>query len=173
MAVFRTFLAIGLLGFGGVMPWAQRVLVEDKRWLTPREFLEILSLAQLVPGPNIVNVSVTVGMRYFGVAGASMAVLGLMAMPMVIIFGLILLFDLYGDLPVVDAAFRGVSSSAAGLLVALAIKLAWPLLGKIRMVSMGAIVLLAVAAFRLPLLPVLAAVLPVSLLWAWIESRGR
>src|SRR3954470_20219404 len=67
--LFLSFLAIGLQGFGGVLPWARRMLVEQRGWLSESEFIEVLSLAQFLPGPNIVNVSIIVGRRFHGVAG--------------------------------------------------------------------------------------------------------
>src|SRR4051794_27919677 len=83
--LFTGFLGVGLQGFGGVMPFARRMLVEQQRWLGEREFIEVLSLSQFLPGPNIINVAVIVGRRFRGVAGAASAAFGLMLMPFLIV----------------------------------------------------------------------------------------
>ena len=100
------------------------MLVEERRWLNAEEFTDLLSLCQLLPGPNIVNVSVCVGARYHGVRGALAAFAGLMLAPFMIILALGTLYTQYGHLPAVSAAFRGVSAAAAGLVVAMALKMA-------------------------------------------------
>src|SRR5260370_38542884 len=79
--LFVGFLKVGMSGFGGVMPFARRMLVEERRWLSEREFTEVLSLSQFLPGPNIINVSIIVGSRFAGPAGSLAASLGLMLMP--------------------------------------------------------------------------------------------
>ena len=85
-ALFWGFLSIGVIGFGGVLPWARRMMVEQRRWLTPAEFTDLLGLCQFLPGPNIVNLSVALGSRFRGVPGAVAAVVGLISLPMVIVF---------------------------------------------------------------------------------------
>ena len=86
------FLSIGARSFGGVLPWAHRVMVEERRWLAPADFAEVLALCQFLPGPNVGNVSVVLGRRWFGLPGAIVAFLGLMALPLVWVFGLALLY---------------------------------------------------------------------------------
>src|ERR1700710_1348495 len=83
-ALFVGFLGIGVIGFGGVMPWARRMVVEQRRWLGAGEFTDLLALCQFLPGPNIVNMAVAIGARYRGAAGSVAAVAGLLAAPMVI-----------------------------------------------------------------------------------------
>jgi len=79
--MFRVFNRLALHGFGGVLPWAQRVLVEERRWLTHAEFLEMLAFAQLAPGPNVCNLAIMFGDRHFGWRGAVVALAGMLAMP--------------------------------------------------------------------------------------------
>jgi chromate transport protein ChrA len=86
--LFLRFTQISLSGFGGVMPFARRMLVEERRWLSAEEFTDVLSLCQLLPGPNIVNVAVCVGARYHGVRGAVAAFAGLMTAPFFIMLAL-------------------------------------------------------------------------------------
>ena len=90
--LFVGFLKVGMSGFGGVMPFARRMLVEERRWLTEREFTEVLSLSQFLPGPNIINVSIIVGSRFAGPAGSLVASLGLMLMPFLIVLALAALY---------------------------------------------------------------------------------
>src|SRR4249920_2159002 len=86
--LFVGFLKVGMSGFGGVMPFARRMLVEERRWLTEHEFIEVLSLSQFLPGPNIINVSIIVGSRFAGPAGSFAASIGLMLMPFLIVLAL-------------------------------------------------------------------------------------
>jgi len=122
--LFVRFTQVGASGFGGVMPWARRMLVEERRWLSDEEFSEALSLCQVLPGPNIVNMAVCVGTRFRGARGAIAAFLGLLSAPFAIILVLGALFTSYGDLPAISAAFRGISAAAAGLVVAMGLKMA-------------------------------------------------
>jgi chromate transporter len=149
--LFRRFTQVGASGFGGVMPFARRMLVEERRWLSSEEFSEALSVCQILPGPNIVNMAVFVGTRFRGARGAIAGFLGLLCAPFAIILVLGALVTQYGELPAVAAAFRGISASAAGLIVALGLKMA--LSPRLR----SSMALFAVAAFvgialaRLPL----------------------
>src|SRR4030095_259133 len=118
LALFLTFSRITLSGFGGLMFWARYVLVERKRWLTEKEFVELLVLAQLLPGPNVLNLTVMIGYRYGGGAGAAAAVAGFMGCPCLVVVGMGVLYQHYGALPQVQQALAGMSSVAAGLLLA-------------------------------------------------------
>ena len=104
--LFLRFTQIAVSGFGGVGPWAQRMVVEERGWLSGEEFTDMMSLCQFLPGPNIVNLAVCVGARFHGVRGALAAFAGLMAAPFAIILGLGVLYTQYGDLPAVSSAFR-------------------------------------------------------------------
>mgnify|MGYP002621956454 CR=1 FL=1 len=168
--MFVTFLAIGVMGFGGVLALCRYELVDRRRWLTGREFTEILSLCQFLPGPNIANMTVVFGMRVAGIRGAIVAFLGLMVMPVTIVLFLAVLYREFSGHEEVRAAFRGIASAAAGLLVALAAKTAWPLVKSPRVLIVGGVVLAAIIVFRFPLLWVVAVAGPISLLLA---GRGR
>src|SRR5438477_4354021 len=96
--LFLAFLLIAMAGFGGVLPWARRMLVEKKGWLSDEEFTETLSLCQSLPGPNIVNVSIVVGSRFFGAKGAVAALTGLVAAPVAIVIVLGALYGRFGEL---------------------------------------------------------------------------
>src|SRR5213593_3028297 len=123
-ALFLTFSRITLSGFGGVPFWARRGLVERQRWLTEREFVDLLVLAQLLPGPNVLNLTVMVGYRFGGWTGAAAAVAGFLGCPCLVVVGMGVLYQEYGALPQVKRALTGMSSVAAGLLLATVIELA-------------------------------------------------
>ncbi|HYL32454.1 MAG TPA: chromate transporter, partial [Stellaceae bacterium] len=99
--LFLHFMLISAVAFGGVLPWARRKLVEDRRWLTEREFLDTLALCQFLPGPNIVNLSIAVGARFRGLAGSIAAFLGILGLPCFVVVILGALYSRYGNLPAV------------------------------------------------------------------------
>jgi chromate transporter len=122
--LFLGFLSIGWRSFGGVMPWAHRVLVEERRWMTEADFAETIGLCQFLPGPNIGNASIVLGKRWFGLSGALVAFLGLFAAPFVWVLAL---FALYADFaasnPTLQAVVTGVGAAGAGLFIGTAVKL--------------------------------------------------
>jgi chromate transporter len=168
--LFWAFLLVGLSGFGGVLPFVRHMLVDQRRWLTALEFTEVLGLSQLLPGPNVVNISIHVGARYAGAAGAAAVLLGLMTMPIVIVLCLGAAYTRYGDLPAVADAFRGIASAAAGLVVAMAIKIAWPVLRSVRAITVAALVFTAITVLKVPLVLTLAVMAPVSIVWIWWKA---
>lgn len=162
--LFAGFLGISVMGFGGVLPWARRMIVEQRRWLTGPEFTDLLALCQFLPGPNIVNVSVALGSRFRGVPGALAALVGLLAAPMVIVIGLGGLYNQFGQDPVVRRAFAGLASAASGLVVAMACRIAWPIRARWGPVMVACVTFTAIAVLRLPLLPTLLVLAPCSIL---------
>jgi chromate transporter len=128
--LFLGFLWIGARSFGGVMPWAYRTMVEERRWLTPADFTETIGLCQFLPGPNVGNASIVLGKRWFGLRGAVVAFLGLFALPFIWVLAL---FALYVDLSsnaLLRAIVIGVGAAGAGLLMGTAVKLGRPLAHK-------------------------------------------
>jgi len=169
--LFLRFTQVALAGFGGVMPFARRMLVEERRWLSAEEFTDVLSLCQLLPGPNIVNVAVCVGARYHGVRGALAAFAGLMTAPFFIIIGLGALYTEYGHLPAVAALFRGISAAAAGLVVAMGLKMATSRRLRSAMAWFAVITFIGIALMRLPLVVFLLGAAPVSVAAALWRAR--
>ena len=169
--LFAGFLSIGIAGFGGVLPWARRMLVETRHWLTPREFTDVLGLCQFLPGPNIVNVAVAVGGRFGGARGALAALAGLLVAPFAVVVALGALYTAYGHVPAVASAFRGVAAVAAGLVVAMALKM---MRAGVTRLGAGVVAGLAfggIALARLPLVLVLAVLAPLSVLAVWRSVR--
>jgi chromate transporter len=121
--LFVSFTLLALQGFGGVLAVVQRELVDRKRWLTQEQFLEDWAVAQIMPGPNVVNLSLMVGGRYFGLAGALAALAGLLAVPLVLVLLLVILHDQFSDNPAVAGALRGMAAVSAGLIGAAGLKL--------------------------------------------------
>ena len=142
--LFLAFLVVGLSGFGGVLPFARRMLVEQRRWLTPLEFTELLGVAQFLPGANVINLTIGIGTRFAGLAGAAAAFVGLIFMPIVIVLLLGVAYGRYGDLPFVAQGFQGLSAAAAGLVVAMAVQIAWPVLRSLRAVVLALVIFLAI-----------------------------
>jgi chromate transporter len=169
--LFFGFLKVGLSGFGGVMPFARRMIVEQRRWLTEAEFLDVLSLSQFLPGPNIVNVSVIIGRRFQGIAGSIAATGGLMLMPLVIVLVLATIYGQFAQIEAVRNALDGMSASASGLILATALKLARPIRRSAWQIGVCAVVFVAMALLRVPLLWVLIVMCPLSFGLAW-RSRG-
>lgn len=121
--LFLTFTTLALQGFGGVLPVVQRELCERKRWLTKEQFVEMLALGQVLPGPNVCNVSLMVGDRFFGTRGAFSALAGMMSVPLVLVLLLTALYAHFAANEVVAGALRGMGAVAAGLIVGTAFKL--------------------------------------------------
>ena len=170
-ALFRGFLLVGMSGFGGVMPFAHRMLVERRRWLSEREFTEALSLSQLLPGPNIVNLSVIVGRRFQGAVGAVAATLGLLLMPIVIVLILASVFAQFAHIEAVRGACNGVSAAASGLILSVAAKMARPIRRMPLELCIATITFASIALLRVPLLWTLAAIAPLSVALAWRRPR--
>lgn len=157
--LFLSFTFLALQGFGGVLAVVQRELVERKRWLTQEEFTEELAVAQVMPGPNVVNLALVIGARYFGFPGAAAALAGMLAIPLLLIIGLALVHSQFADHPGVAGALRGMAAVSAGMIAATGIKLAASLRRHPLPLALGlGVAVLAVALLvwlRLPLMYVL------------------
>ena len=162
-ALFVGFLTVGMFGFGGVLPWARRMVVEQRRWLTAAEFTDTLGLCQFLPGGNIINLSVAIGLRFRGIPGAIAALIGLIAAPTAVVLVLGVIYARYSGEPHVVHMFAGLAAAAAGLLVAMAIKLALPLRRNPLAVAIALLVLVAIAVFHLPMVPTMLVVAPLSI----------
>jgi len=171
--ILVSFSLISLYGFGGVLAWSRRMMVEERRWMTPEEFNDAYALCQFLPGPNIVNLSVVFGSRVRGVAGAGMALAGLLGPPVVTVSLLGLLYAHYGEVAAVGQALTGVVAAAAGLLIATVAKMATPLLRDWRSPALvvAAAGFAAVGPLGLPLPWVFAVLAPLSLGLAWWVRR--
>jgi len=171
LALFLTFSRITLSSFGGALFWARRRLVEQQRWLTEREFVELLALGQLLPGPNVLNLTVMVGYRFGGWQGAAAAVAGFLGWPCLVVVGMGALYHQYGAQPQVQRALAGMSIVAAALLLANAVKLAVVLPRRWRPWLFGMLAFAGVGVMRWPLLWVIGALAPWAVFAAWRENE--
>ena len=171
-ALFWAFSTLALQGFGGVLAIVQRDLVERKRWLTREEFVEEWAVAQILPGPNVINLSLMLGDRYFGMRGAFVALAGMLTFPLVAILALAALFAGVADMPAAQGALRGIGAVAAGLIAATGLRLVSALRSNLmgRWVCGAAVVatFVLIAILRLPLVWVLFGLGGVCCIWAWI-----
>ena len=165
--LFLAFSRLALRGFGGVLPWAQRTLVDEERWMTSREFVDVLALAQVLPGPNVCNVALMVGDRFFGWRGAAAALAGMLAAPLAIVLALALLYGRFAEHPMVGAALRGMGAVTAGLILAMAIRLLPGLRAGRAGWMLAAAAFVGVGLLRWPLLAVMGALGGTSVLLAW------
>lgn len=164
--LFTGFLAIGARSFGGVMPWAHRTMVEERRWLTQADFAETIGLCQFLPGPNIGNASIVLGKRWFGVSGSVVAFLGLMALPFVWVMALGILYLEWASDPVVRAVVTGVGATGAGLFIGTALKLGRAIVNRPAALALVAACFLSVGVCRISMLLVLPIAAAIAILFA-------
>jgi chromate transporter len=169
--LYRGFFHPGARGFGGVLPWARRMLVEERRWLTAAEFTDVFGLCNFLPGPNTINMSIVVGARFHGVRGALTALAGILTLPLGVVLSLALLYDRFGHLPGIDALLRGVGAAAGGLVLATGVKMAEALPRTARAMVFLALAFVAIGLLRWPLVPVLLTLAPLSVLAARRRRR--
>jgi chromate transporter len=170
--LFLGFLKIGLLGFGGIAPWARHVIVEERRWLTEKEFAAILGIGQILPGPNTMNASVMIGDRFQGIGGVFACLLGQMAMPLVIVTSLAVAYERFAAVAEVKAALVGAAAGAAGLVLGTALKMAQKLKPTPLAVLVGTMAVAAIGLLEWPLVPVVLVLVPLSVAAAALERRA-
>ena len=171
--LFVSFSLLALQGFGGVLAVVQRELVEKKKWLTREQFIEDWAVAQIMPGPNVVNLSLMIGGRYFGLAGALAGLAGMLAAPMVVVLIMAMAFGGVSDTAWAQGALRGMGAVSAGLITAVGLKLISAL--KSNPMGMPVCIALATASFagvglmRWPLAWVLLGAGSVGCIWAYVQ----
>ncbi|OGB00926.1 MAG: chromate transporter [Burkholderiales bacterium RIFCSPHIGHO2_12_FULL_69_20] len=174
--LFRVFNRLALQGFGGVLPVAHRALVERERWQSPQQFVELLTLSQVLPGPNIINMALIFGDRYLGWRGALAACAGLLLVPMFIVLVLAATYQQHADNPWVAGALRGMGAVAAGLIIATAVKLARTVggnpLGLPLCAALGAATAVMVGWLRWPMVGVVLGLGALGTVLAWRRLRA-
>ncbi len=185
--IFFAFSSLALSGFGGVLPFAYRALVERRRWLSAREFAGLLAVAQVLPGPTICNLSVMIGQRYAGFAGACAALAGMVAGPSCIVIALGIAWQRYGDVPGVKRALVGMSAVAIGLILSTAVKMGIDLFQpetregsalprywttrRLAQMTLCALGFAGVGLMRWPLVAVVASLAPFAIALSWFTER--
>ncbi|MBC3807276.1 chromate transporter [Undibacterium seohonense] len=153
--LFWSFTILAIQGFGGVVAIVQRELVDKKRWMTREEFVEEWAVAQVMPGPNVVNLAMIIGNRFFGLAGALSALAGMLCFPLLLLLLVVLLYGQIAQHPGVAGALRGMSAVAAGMIIASGLRLLPVLkthpLGTLVSTSIAGTSFFAIAIFRVPL----------------------
>jgi chromate transporter len=171
--LFLSFTILALQGFGGVLAVVQRELVERKRWMTPAQFVEDWAVAQILPGPNVINFCLMIGGRYFGLAGALAALAGMLAAPTAVLLVLALAFGSVADLAWAQGALRGMGAVAAGLIAATGIKLIPALKSNPIGIGVSAAIMLGtfigVSLLRWPLIWVLLGIGSLACGWAYVQ----
>src|SRR6202789_1129170 len=171
--LFFAFAKMSLAGFGGVLVFARRAIVEQHRWMTADEFNETFALCHFLPGPNIVNLSVVFGSRFRGIAGAFAAFAGLVGPPVVVVTVLAALYARFGEVEALRRILSGVSCAAVGLLIAVVFRMMMPLIrrrGGAGLVVLAA-VFVAIGVLRLPLPAVLLVAIPLSVAITLVMRR--
>jgi chromate transporter len=165
IALFLAFAQISLAGFGGVLVFARRGIVDRHRWMTADEFNETYALCHFLPGPNIVNLSVVFGSRFRGIPGSLAAFAGLLGPPVLIVTALAALYARYGEIDALRRILAGVSCAAVGLLISAVFRMATPLVKRRDLVGLAvlAAVFVAIGLARLPLQAVLLVAIPLSI----------
>jgi chromate transporter len=164
-ALFVAFAKISLAGFGGVLVWARRGIVEQHRWMTADEFNETYALCHFLPGPNIVNLSVVFGSRFRGILGGIAAFAGLLGPPMILVTILASLYARFGEIEALRRILAGVSCAAVGLLMSAVFRMMMPLVKRRDLIGLVlmALVFTAIGLLRLPLPAVVLAAIPLSI----------
>jgi chromate transporter len=169
--LFIAFATISLSGFGGVLAWSRRMMVEERKWLTSEQFNEVYALCSFLPGGNIINFSVIFGQRFRGAPGSLAAAAGLIGPPLLLIMFVGVLYAHYGDLPLFRRMLTGVASAAAGLMMATVAKMARPLFrsGSVTGPLIALATFIAIGIIHWPLPLVLAVLVPLSIALAWVR----
>ena len=169
LELFVAFAIISISGFGGVLYWSRRMLVEQRKWMTPAEFNDAFALCQILPGPTIVNLSVVFGRSIRGLPGAAVAFAGLIGPGLVIVIFLAFLYSIFGTIDALQRMLTGVAAAAAGLVISLAGKMAEPLFEEKNWVMYGMVVavFVTIGLLRWPVWWVLLVLIPLSIAIAW------
>lgn len=169
--LFLVYLEITLSSFGGALAWARRMLVEKRKWLTDREFAELLGVCQVLPGGNIINMTVWIGAMTHGPLGSVVGLLGFCGPPILLMMLLGYLYELGAQLDLVRVGLRGAGAVVAGFMLANGLKLIKPFRSEYWALGMAALAFIAIGILRLPLIPVILVLGPISVGVAWRLER--
>ena len=169
--LFVAFSWLAMQGFGGVLAIVQREVVENKQWLSTQEFVEDWAVAQIMPGPNVVNIALMIGDRFFGWRGALAALTGMLALPLVVVLALAVALSGVSHEPAVQGALKGMGAVSAGLIAGTGLKLISALksnpMGRWACFVLALLTLVAIAWLRIPLSWVLMGLGIPAVVWAY------
>jgi chromate transporter len=169
--LFAACLKVGLLGFGGVLPWARRVFVDERRWLSDRAFAELIGMCQVLPGPNVVNLAVIMGARAQGPVGSLLALTGILFVPVVIVLVLATFYASVARSVWARNAIAAASAAGAGLILGTATRLLIQTRPPVRGLVMGGAAFVTIGVLQWPLLWVLPALIASAIAWEWRAAR--
>ncbi|MEI6615552.1 MAG: chromate transporter [Cyanobium sp. ELA507] len=166
--LFVGMLQVALSAFGGgLSAWSQRIVVEERRWMSNEEFLTGLTVARLFPGPNQINMAVYVGAFFHGLRGALVALAGMLLLPFSLLMALGLAYFSFHTLPAIDRVLAGVVAAAAGM----ALSMGFKILGQYRRdpvaLLLAAATLVAMTVFQVRLVPLVLVAGPLAMAWYW------
>jgi chromate transporter len=163
LELFMGFAEMGLCGFGGVATIARHVIVDKRRWMSEHDYATLLGMGQILPGGNIINMTVMLGDRFQGPLGSIVALSGLMIMPLVILLSLTLVYDSYSSNPDVRAATIGAGAAAAGLVIGVGLKMGRAL--RLHPVHLGfaVVTFIAMGVMRLPFIATIIVLAPLCI----------
>ena len=167
--LFLGFLKLGLMGFGGVLPLAHRMIVEENHWLSTAQFTDLLGVCQILPGGNIINMSVAIGMEFQGVKGAFSAILGLICAPTIIVLLIYQIYSHFQQLPAVEHAIQGLAAAAAGLLFSTGLKMLKPIAKSDLTISSIILTFVLMVVIKIPLLFTLILLIALNM---WLLNIG-
>jgi chromate transporter len=173
LQLFIAFTKIGLLAYGGAAALARRVVVEERRWMSERDYAEMLAAGQVLPGPNVGNTSVMIGRRFGGFVGALAASGGFYAVPLACLIVLLVLYGAFGEDPAVISFMHGTAAAAAGMVIGTAFKMAEKLRPPPEATAIGLAAALAAFWFRLPLPVIVLMFAPVAIYAAFRRLGAR
>ena len=164
---------LGLMGFGGVLPLAHQMVVEDQKWLNTEEFTHLLGVCQILPGGNIINMAVAIGYEFQGVKGSISAVLGLIFAPTVIVILLYQLYSQFQSIPVIQHLIQGLAAAAAGLLFAMGLKMLKPILKSYLTIFTIALTIVFMLIVKIPLALTLLILVSINVAVLSLKKRGK
>jgi chromate transporter len=173
LELLAAFANVAVMSFGGALPWARRMIVEQKTWMTAEEFNDAFALSQFLPGPNVINFAVVFGARFRGALGAAVALLGLLGPPVALVIVIAALYARYGQIEALARMLAGVTAAAAGLFLGMTVRMAEPIVRSksVRAMAFGLIAFLTIGVLRWPLPQVLIVLIPVSVAVAFVWGR--
>lgn len=169
--LFLAFLELGVTAFGGALPLARTLLVENRRWLSATEFTDLLGLCQFLPGGNVINLSIAVGFKFRGWCGALVCLIGLVALPSVLLVGFGSMYEHFQNDPQFKRSMAGLAAAAAGLLIQVAVKMLSPLRRKPALACIALSCFICIAFFHVPLVLTVLIMTPLSIVLCWRRAN--
>ena len=174
LQLFLGMQQVALSSFGGgLSAWSERIVVEDRHWMSKEEFITGLTVARLFPGPNQINMAVYIGSRFHGLSGALVALLGILLLP----FSLLLLLGLgyyyLHETLAVDRVLAGVITASAGMALSMGFKIAGAYTRDPVAMLLAGFSFIAMSVFHVRLVPLVLVAGPVAMAWYWPRGEQR